>query len=335
MSAIGQDESWCTIESDPGVFTELIEKIGVKDVQVEELYSLDPELMRDFQSVYGLIFLFKWSSEKDDRPTEIHYPNVFFAQQVVQNACATQAILSILLNRTDAIDVGPELKEFFEFTNDFTPDVKGLAISNQMAIREAHNSFKRPDSSLIIEHSPLLKDASDEVYHFISYVPIDGKIYELDGLKAGPILLESECTDKDWLDKVRPHIQKRMNRYASGEVHFNLMAILRNRKSTLLEKIAALEKQLSSVSDMDDDDNTSQGSSSTTTTTSNEHLKDQIAQLRQEVTHEEEKFKRWKMENIRRRHDYIPLVINLLRMLADKQQLQPIIARAIEKQSKS
>ena len=104
-------DGWLELESDPGLFTLLLEDMGVPDVQVEEIYDLQAEkLIGDSkgQDVLGFIFLFKWIEERrsrrkfDDPDYFVKDPDVvnsiFFAQQIVQNSCATHALVSILLN---------------------------------------------------------------------------------------------------------------------------------------------------------------------------------------------------------------------------------------------
>jgi Ubiquitin carboxyl-terminal hydrolase, family 1 len=60
-----------------------------------------------------LIFLFKWQPDlKTKQPAVEENAPVYFAQQIINNACATQAMLSILLNQPDTeLDIGEQLKQ--------------------------------------------------------------------------------------------------------------------------------------------------------------------------------------------------------------------------------
>lgn len=74
----------------------------------------------------------------------IHESVTHLTFQVINNACATQAIISILLNcKHPDLHLGSTLTDFKEFTQTFDGNMKGLALSNSDTIRAVHNSFAR------------------------------------------------------------------------------------------------------------------------------------------------------------------------------------------------
>ncbi|KAK4162732.1 ubiquitin carboxyl-terminal hydrolase [Cladorrhinum sp. PSN259] len=225
------------VESDAGVFTYLLDNLGVKDVQFEELLSLDPDALAQLYPIYGVIFLFKYPTDvpyraEGDKPLDGDFDHeaaentLFFATQTIPNACGTQALLSVLLNKTDFIETGSTLKDFREFTIDLPAEFRGEALSNSDVIRDVHNSFAR-SSPFVDETVRNSNDETEDAFHFIAYTPFQGKLYELDGLQPAPIN-HGACSEEEFPAKVMDVIQRRIGRYGDAEIRFNLLAMTRD-----------------------------------------------------------------------------------------------------------
>ena len=107
------------------------------------------------------------------------------------------------MNRNKDITLGNDLDNMRNFSLALPSRERGIAIGNSDVIREAHNAFSRQDPFIIEEDKTATKD--DDAFHFISYVPFNGQLYELDGLQKGPISFGA-CTDENWLSMARTQI---------------------------------------------------------------------------------------------------------------------------------
>lgn len=107
--------------------SELLKSLGVPLI-VDDLYSLDDEALHQHQPVRALIFLFKWvaTSARDEAAQGGEYDDDFpgfFANQVVNNACASLAILNGVCNIPE-VAKGPELTDLISFTTGMDPQVR-------------------------------------------------------------------------------------------------------------------------------------------------------------------------------------------------------------------
>ena len=333
---------WCTIESDPGVFSELIRNIGVKGVQVDEIIDMDI-LEVGNEPVYGLIFLFKYMKNSGYKPNILTSwdKDLFFAKQEVQNACATQAILAILLNNTDKLDIGPILKELKSFTEGMDPQTRGLAISNSEKIRLEHNKFSHPEPFVFTKK--IAKDG-DDVFHFVAYTHFKNAIYEIDGLQKGPILIEENVKNDEWIKKVKPSIQNRISLYAKSEIKFNLLALIPDR----LEKAKKLDedfnkrkkyieglikgniKPSNDNKDMEEYNKMDKKLLENSLKEFERLIKNNLLTL----ADEESRVKKYKEENERRQFNYIPFIYELLKIMAEKGELEESYKEAFENENK-
>ncbi|OCH92506.1 hypothetical protein OBBRIDRAFT_818302 [Obba rivulosa] len=285
----GEDESsgWQLTESDPGVFTELLKSLEVPLV-VDDLYSLDPAFLADLQPIHAFIFLFKWvpsPSEPTAGEYDPEFPG-FFAHQVVNNACATLAVMNAIGN-IPGLPMGPQLTDLIGFTTGMDPNTRGMAITSSDWLREVHNSLS-PPQAISLDGLGLPKQTED-AYHFIVYMPYMGSVYEFDGLKNFPVRHGAYDERQGWVDKAREIIEARIGTYPPGALEFSLLAVHEDPLPRLQKQFVELQAG---------------GNES------------EAAQVMVKLSDESAKRERWAFENSLRRHSYLGLIHSLLLSLA-------------------
>lgn len=126
-----------------------------------------------------------------------------------------------------------------------SPESKGFAIGNMAELAVAHNSHAAPLSAHREQQSKQASNAvrisqrhssSCEAFHFVSFLPINGRLIELDGLKEAPIDHGPITEDEPWTEKFRRLMRRRIevttNRQGGATEHdirYNLMAVIPSR----------------------------------------------------------------------------------------------------------
>ncbi|THV06705.1 ubiquitin-specific protease [Dendrothele bispora CBS 962.96] len=295
MSSDDDSSGWQLTESDPSVFTELLKTLGVPLI-VDDLYSLDSESLAALQPLHALIFLFKWVGTQDEAIAGTYDPEFpgFFAHQVVNNACATLAVLNALGN-IPSLEKGGQLTELFNFTTGMDPQTRGFVITSADWLREAHNSLS-PPSAISLDGLGLPRK-SEDAYHFVVYLPVMGSIYELDGLKPHAVKHGSyDESGEGWLGRAREVIENRIATYPPGALEFSLLAVRDDPLPILQSQLGGLQTS---------------GKQSEAT------------EVLEKIANENSKRERWAFENSLRRHNHVGLVYHLLIALAKAGRLEP------------
>jgi ubiquitin carboxyl-terminal hydrolase L5 len=106
------------------------------------------------------------------------------------------------------VEIGNELQHFKESTKDLSTVLRGYQLDRNVFIRKTHNAFARRmdflNSDLYLENDASASKSkkrskasrkkktskkrgdTDYGFHFIAYVPSDGQVWELDGLRSRP-----------------------------------------------------------------------------------------------------------------------------------------------------
>ncbi|KAK7867838.1 hypothetical protein R5R35_003515 [Gryllus longicercus] len=236
MSTADEKRTWYVLDADCSVYNELMEVIGIKGLELVDLPKVKYHILGGLEPIYGIIFLFKrfYSDEELGPVIQPPHNNIFYIKQINYNANVLHAILSVALNCvSENVSLGSMLdsyKEQFILSNSYS---RGFSLKNNEILRQIHNYFALKSYAVQLEEIP--KD--NNRYHYASIVPVNGRLYEIDGMKEGPVDLGVIDEENEWLKFIRRIIKRRIIIYKKKQISYKVMAMTSAKSRTADGKI--------------------------------------------------------------------------------------------------
>ncbi|XP_051882294.1 ubiquitin carboxyl-terminal hydrolase isozyme L3 [Pristis pectinata] len=198
--------------------------------QFGDVFGMDPELLSLVpRPVCSILLLFpvteKYETFKQAEEANIKAegqkvnPHVYFMKQTINNACGTIGLIHALANNQDKLEFesGSVMKKFLEDSACLTPEEKAQYLEKDESIRVTHEFSAQEGQT----EAPSLDEKVD--LHFISFVNVDGHLYELDGRKPFPINHGDTTADSLLEDAIE--VCKKFMQRDPDELRFTVMAL--------------------------------------------------------------------------------------------------------------
>ena len=174
----------------------------------------------------GILFLYQCTPVQTDakelqapnlKPEDIP-SNVFYMKQYAQNACGTIGLFHIVLN---ALESQPDLVAADSFLSKFRGNAQNGSAEERGEIFKNSKDILSEHKAAVEEGQSSVQDQCDS--HFISFVPKNGRIYELDGMKKCPVD-QGACTQEEFLSKGAALIKEYMARDPDN-INFSMIVL--------------------------------------------------------------------------------------------------------------
>lgn len=227
-----EEKSWIPIEASPGLLTKLAVQLGfpIVDLAFYDILSLDADVILSTvpTPVAAVIVVFPMkdchkelrNQQYEDSKSET--TNLVFIKERIQNGCGTFALLHAVLNvkqymANSGYSEGSFLDNFVICNIDASSEEMSQYLINDTEIEKLHQEIALQGKSSI---------ENSVGSHFITFVEVDGKVYELDGRMPGPIC-KGEVEGINLAVKVSTIINEYMN-MDPEEIKFSAIALAQN-----------------------------------------------------------------------------------------------------------